>query len=100
GVADAPEARHRLQVSNSGDVTRLAAAVDLCEATVRLATEQHADCLLVHHGMFWGGQRPVVGPGYRRLAGLIKGNIALYAAHLPLDRHPDVGNNPVVARIP
>src|SRR6266566_4921109 len=98
-VADAPEALNGLQVSNSGDVSRLAAAVDVCEATVRQATEQHADCLLVHHGMFWGGLRPLVGPAYRRLAGLIKGNIALYAAHLPLDRHPVVGNNTVLARL-
>jgi len=100
-IADAPEAVNGLQVGNSGDVTRLAAAVDLCEATVRQATEQHADCLLVHHGMFWGGGglRPLVGPAYRRIAGLIKGNIALYAAHLPLDRHPDVGNNSVLARM-
>ena len=89
-VADAPEALNGLQVSNSGDVTRLAAAVDLCEATVRQATEQHADGLLVHHGMFWGGLRPLVGPAYRRLAGLIKGNIALYAAHLPPDQAEDV----------
>lgn len=98
-IADAPEALNGLQVSNSGDVTRLAAAVDLCEATVRLAAEQHADCLLVHHGMFWGGLRPMVGPAYRRIAGLIQRNIALYAAHLPLDRHPDVGNNRVLARM-
>lgn len=98
-VADAPEALNGLQVSNSGDVTRLAAAVDLCEATVRKAVEQHADCLLVHHGLFWGGLRPIVGPAHRRLAGLIRGNVALYAAHLPLDRHPDVGNNAVLARM-
>jgi dinuclear metal center YbgI/SA1388 family protein len=95
--ADAPEALNGLQVGNAGDVTRLAAAVDVCEATVQLAAEQHADCLLVHHGLFWGGLRPVVGPSYRRLAGLIKANIALYAAHLPLDRHPEVGNNHVLA---
>lgn len=97
-VADAPEALNGLQVGNSGEITRLAAAVDFCDATVRLAVEQRADCLLVHHGLFWGGLRPVVGPAYRRLAGLIKGNIALYSAHLPLDRHPDVGNNSVLAR--
>jgi len=98
-VADAPEAMNGLQVSNAGEVTRLAAAVDLCAATVRLAGEQHADLLLVHHGMFWGGLKPLVGPAFRRVAGLIKGNIALYAAHLPLDRHPDVGNNSVLARL-
>jgi dinuclear metal center YbgI/SA1388 family protein len=98
-VADAAEALNGLQVGNAGEVTRLAAAVDLCEATVRQATEQRADCLLVHHGLFWGGLRPLVGPAYRRVAGMIKGNIALYSAHLPLDRHPDVGNNVVLARL-
>ena len=98
-VADAPEALNGLQVANTGEVSRLAVAVDLCDATVRMAAEQRADCLLVHHGLFWGGLRPLVGPGYRRVAGLIKGNIALYAAHLPLDRHPDVGNNAVLARL-
>lgn len=97
-VADAPEALNGLQVANTGEVTRLAAAVDFCEATVHLAAQQHADLLLVHHGMFWGGLRPVVGPAHRRLLGLIQANIALYAAHLPLDRHPDVGNNSVLAR--
>lgn len=98
-VADAPEALNGLQVGNAGEITRLAAAVDMCEATVRLATQQRADCLLVHHGLFWGGLRPLVGPAHRRVAALIQGNIALYAAHLPLDRHPEVGNNSVLARL-
>jgi dinuclear metal center YbgI/SA1388 family protein len=98
-VADAPEALNGLQVANAGNVTRIAAAVDLCEATVRMAVEQGADFLLVHHGLFWGGLKPLVGPAYRRVAGLINGNVALYAAHLPLDRHPDVGNNSVLARL-
>ena len=96
-IADAPEALNGLQIANAGDITKLAAAVDVCEATVRLAAEQRADCLLVHHGLFWGGLRPLSGPAYRRVAGLIKGNIALYSAHLPLDRHPEVGNNHVLA---
>ena len=98
-VADAPEALNGLQVGNAGEITRLAAAVDMCEATVRLAIQQRADCLLVHHGLFWGGLRPLVGPAHRRIAALIQGNIALYAAHLPLDRHPEVGNNSVLARL-
>jgi dinuclear metal center YbgI/SA1388 family protein len=98
-VADAPDALNGLQVSNAGEVSRLAATVDLCEATIRLATEQHADLLLVHHGMFWGGLQAFTGPAYRRIAGLIKANIALYSAHLPLDRHPDVGNNRVLAQL-
>jgi dinuclear metal center YbgI/SA1388 family protein len=98
-VADAPEALNGLQVSNSGEIRRLAAAVDVCEATVRMAAEQHADCLLVHHGLFWGGLRPLTGPAYRRVAGLIENDIALYSAHLPLDHHPQVGNNSVLAKM-
>jgi len=97
-VPDAPNALNGLQVENSGAVTRVAAAVDLCEATVGLAATQGADLLLVHHGLFWGGLRPLAGPFYRRVAGLVRSNIALYSAHLPLDRHPEVGNNAVLAR--
>jgi dinuclear metal center YbgI/SA1388 family protein len=98
-AADAPEALNGLQVANSGEVTRLAVAVDLCAATVRMAAERRADCLLVHHGLFWGGLRPLTGMAYQRVAGLIKSDIALYSAHLPLDRHPDVGNNHVLAQL-
>jgi dinuclear metal center YbgI/SA1388 family protein len=97
--ADGAAALNGLQLGNAGTVTRVAAAVDVCEATIRMAAEQHADFLLVHHGLFWSGLRPFVGPAFRRLAGLIQSNIALYAAHLPLDRHPEVGNNHVLARL-
>src|SRR3989442_11572022 len=97
-VPDAPAALNGLQLANAGDVTRVAAAVDLCEATVRMAAEQGADLLLVHHGLFWGGLRPLTGPAYRRVAGLMQKNIALYGVHVPLDLHPDVGNNAVLAR--
>jgi dinuclear metal center YbgI/SA1388 family protein len=97
-LPDYPEAMNGLQVENGGEVTRLGAAVDVCEATVQLGAAQGADLLLVHHGLFWGGLRPLVGPTRRRVAGLVRHNIALYSAHLPLDRHPDVGNNAVLAR--
>src|SRR5213078_2406333 len=96
-VPDAPHAVNGLQVANRGTVSRVAVAVDLCEATVRLAAEQGADLLLVHHGLFWGGLEPLTGRAYRRVAGLIEHNIALYSAHLPLDVHPEVGNNAVLA---
>jgi len=97
-VPDYPEALNGLQVDNSGEVTRVGAAVDLCEATVQLAAAQGVDLLLVHHGLFWGGLRPLVGPRHARVAGLVRHNVALYSAHLPLDRHPDVGNNVLLAR--
>jgi dinuclear metal center YbgI/SA1388 family protein len=60
--------------------------------------EQGVDMLLVHHGLFWSGLQPLTGRGYRRVADLIAHDIALYSAHLPLDLHPDVGNNAVLAR--
>jgi len=97
-VGDAAEAVNGLQVANSGEVTRVGVAVDLNEATVRLAAEQGADLLLVHHGLFWGGLRPLTGRHYRRVAELLRHDIAVYSAHVPLDVHPDVGNNSVLAR--
>ncbi len=97
-VDDAPEALNGLQVTNGGEVMRIAAAVDLCSATVQMAVEQQADLLLVHHGLFWGGPKPLVGAQFDRVAGLIRNNIALYSAHLPLDCHADVGNAAILAR--
>ena len=96
-VGDAPEALNGLQVANGGEVTRMAAAVDLCAATVQMAAEQRANLLLVHHGLFWGGLRPLVGPQFDRASGLLRHDIALYSAHLPLDCHPEVGNAAVLA---
>lgn len=95
---DAPDALNGLQVSNRGEVTSVAAAVDLCHATVQLAAEQGANLLLVHHGLFWGGLRPLAGTMYARVARLLEHDIAVYASHLPLDRHSDVGNNAILAR--
>lgn len=87
-----------LQVENGGTVRRIAAAVDAVGATIDAAAAEGADLLLVHHGLFWGGNRPVTGRRFRRLRRLIEANIAVYAAHLPLDVHPEVGNNVQLAR--
>ncbi len=97
-IPDAPHALNGLQVANAGRVSRVAAAVDLCGATVRMAAEHGADLLLVHHGLFWNGLQPLTGRAYRRVAGLLAHDIALYSAHIPLDLHPDVGNNAALAR--
>lgn len=97
-VRDYPEALNGLQVGNGGSVRRIAAAVDFCAATVALAAEQGADLLIVHHGLFWGGQRALVGPQLERLTGLIRNGIALYGVHLPLDCHPEIGNAALLAR--
>jgi dinuclear metal center YbgI/SA1388 family protein len=97
-VPDAPHALNGLQVANGGTVRRVAAAVDVSATTVRMAAEQGADLLLVHHGLFWGGLVPLTDRLYHRVRGLIGHNIALYSAHLPLDLHPEVGNNVLLAR--
>jgi dinuclear metal center YbgI/SA1388 family protein len=97
-VADEPNALNGLQVENGGEVQQVAVAVDACQATIDQAAERGADLLIVHHGLFWGGLERVVGRQFRRLAALVRHGIALYSAHIPLDRHPEVGNNVVLAR--
>jgi dinuclear metal center YbgI/SA1388 family protein len=97
-VPDYAGALNGLQVANAGEVTRVAVAVDAAQATVDAAVRAGADFLLVHHGLFWDGNQPVTGRRYRRLRALLEGGVAVYGAHLPLDVHPDVGNNAVLAR--
>jgi dinuclear metal center YbgI/SA1388 family protein len=79
-------------------VSRVACAVDACEAVIGRAVEAGADLLLVHHGMFWSGARPVTGSQYRKLRRAIEGGLAIYSSHLPLDVHPELGNNIQLAR--
>ena len=97
-VSDAPTALNGLQVANSGAVNRVAAAVDGSEATIEAAIAAGCDLLLVHHGLFWDGNLPVTGRRYRRLRALFDHDVAVYSAHLPLDVHPDIGNNAVLAK--
>ncbi|HEX5726820.1 MAG TPA: Nif3-like dinuclear metal center hexameric protein [Longimicrobiaceae bacterium] len=97
-VPDYPGALNGLQVEGTRPVRRVAAAVDAAQATVDAAVAWGADLLLVHHGLFWDGNVPVTGRRYRRLKALLDAGVAVYASHLPLDAHPEVGNNPVLAR--
>ena len=97
-IPDYPRAFNGLQVENRGEVTRLATAVDASEATIMEAVRRGCDLLLVHHGLFWDGEPRVTGRRYRRLRPLFERDVAVYAAHLPLDLHPEVGNNAVLAR--
>ncbi len=83
-----------LQVSNDGtDIRRVAFAVDASLETIERSVLGRADLLFVHHGLFWGKPLAITGSHYRRVKRLIESNLALYAAHLPLDAHPEVGNN-------
>ncbi len=97
-VEDYPNALNGLQIENSGNVTKIGATVDASTATLRAAAEGKINLLLVHHGMFWPGLQPIAGPLHRQLKFAIENDIALYAAHLPLDLHPQVGNNIQLAR--
>lgn len=97
-IADYDRALNGVQFANTGAITRVAAAVDFSSTTLREATAAGANLLLVHHGMFWGGLRPFVGPQRERIAELVRHDIAVYASHLPLDVHPDFGNNVLLAR--
>lgn len=80
-------------------VEKVAFAVDACLATFQKAAEEKADLLFVHHGLFWGKPLAVTGAHYSRLETLISNNISLYAVHLPLDMHPQWGNNAGLANI-
>jgi dinuclear metal center YbgI/SA1388 family protein len=98
-IPDYPGAVNGLQVENSGAVKKIAACTDACQATIDMAAESEADLMLVHHGLYWGeGLRPLTGRSYRRVSRLMSNDIAVYSAHLPLDAHPDVGNNAELAR--
>jgi len=87
-----------LQMANNGTVTRIGAAVDAGLVPFRRAAEAGVDFLIVHHGMFWEPPRPFTGVTYEKLALLIDANMAVYGAHLPLDAHPEIGNNALLAR--
>jgi dinuclear metal center YbgI/SA1388 family protein len=95
---DYPTALNGLQVEGPAEVTRVAAAVDASEATIGEAVARGAQLLIVHHGLFWDGLRPLTGRRYRKLARLLEGGVALYSVHLPLDSHPEVGNCALLAR--
>ena len=97
-VNDYPGAVNGLQIANSGAITRIIAAVDACEAVISEAARVQGTLLLVHHGLFWNGVQPITGPLYRKTKAALDGDLALYSSHLPLDLHPKLGNNILLAK--
>ncbi len=97
-VEDWPNALNGLQLANMGRVSKIGAAVDAAEATLRKAEVAGVDLLLVHHGLFWGGLQRVTGANYRKLAMAIRADMAVYSAHLPLDLHAKLGNSALLAK--
>lgn len=88
-----------LQVEGAGRVRRAAFAVDASLSAVRAAARSGAEILVVHHGLFWGGGERITGFMRKRVAALLEHDVSLYAAHLPLDCHEEVGNNVEIARL-
>lgn len=96
-VRDYPQALNGLQFENSGSLSRIGAAVDATESTIREAASAGVDFLIVHHGLFWNGAQRATGANYRKIRQLIEADMAIYSAHLPLDVHPQIGNNALLA---
>lgn len=89
-----------LQVQGRAEVRRIVTGVTASEALIDAAIADGADAILVHHGYFWKGESPVVtGMKRRRLGKLLAHDISLLAYHLPLDAHPELGNNAQLARL-
>lgn len=88
-----------LQVEGRREIRRIVSGVTASHALILAAIEQEADLILVHHGYFWRGEpQPVVGMKRQRLQALLKHDINLVAYHLPLDAHPELGNNAQLGR--
>jgi dinuclear metal center YbgI/SA1388 family protein len=83
-----------LQLEGKNEVKRIATAVTADWATIQQAASAQVDLLLVHHGLFWNRDPyPITGIKKEKIALLLKHNISLLAYHLPLDAHPEIGNN-------
>lgn len=97
-LKDKDDSLNGIQVGRSDAAIKKAAfSVDACSESIRRSRELGADVLFVHHGLFWGEPARIEGVLLERLKLLLSSNIALYACHLPLDMHPEVGNNAVLA---
>lgn len=89
-----------VQVESVVEVESIVSGVTASLALIEAAIEARADTILVHHGYFWKGEsEAITGFKGRRIRALIKNNLNLLAYHLPLDAHPEVGNNAQIARI-
>jgi len=89
-----------LQVENTGKVTKICCGVDAALPFFEAAAKRGGDLLVCHHGISWGDSLArISGLAYRRVAFLMKHDMALYSSHLPLDAHPMHGNNAVICRL-
>ncbi len=88
-----------LQVEGRATIRRVVTGVSGCHELFAQARQRRADAVLVHHGIFWKGDpQRLTGVRYARVRELVAGELNLIAYHLPLDRHPELGNNALAAR--
>jgi dinuclear metal center YbgI/SA1388 family protein len=88
-----------LQVEGRQKVYKIVTGVTASMALIEAAIEKQADAILVHHGYFWRGESPAItGIKKRRIQTLLKQDISLFAYHLPLDAHPEFGNNVMLGK--
>jgi dinuclear metal center YbgI/SA1388 family protein len=87
-----------LQVEGTSHVSKLAFAVDAGLAAFQRAMDAGAQMLIVHHGLFWGKPLMLTGIHHHRIKTLFEADLSLYASHLPLDFHPEIGNNATLAK--
>lgn len=97
-IPDYSGALNGLQLESASEVTHIAAAVDASLPVFEKAIAVGADLLVVHHGMFWHGAQRVTGAFYQKLKLAMESGLAVYSAHIPLDVHPEWGNNVQLAR--
>lgn len=97
GFPDFPGAFNGLQVANTGRVSCIGASVDAGLVPFRNAVAKGVDFLIVHHGLFWTPPQPLTGVNYQKVKTLFDADCALYGCHLPLDAHPEIGNNALLA---
>jgi len=89
-----------LQVEGKVEVKKIITGVTASQALIDYAVEQKADALLVHHGYFWKSENPCIrGMKGKRIKTLLVNDINLYGYHLPLDVHPELGNNAQLAQL-
>ncbi len=93
------ESKNGLQVWAPAGIEKVALAVDTSMETFRKAWKKKCQMIVVHHGLIWGGIKSVKGVMYDRVKFLLDREMALYAAHLPLDKHPEFGNNIQLCRL-
>jgi dinuclear metal center YbgI/SA1388 family protein len=97
-LEDYPGAKNGLQIENNGAIHSIAAAVDANPLTIEAAVNEHADLLIVHHGVGWQDLCPLTGGRYQWLRRAFAHNLALYSSHLPLDSHPSLGNSTLLCQ--